>query len=626
MPQLAPVNPEFGAGSSAAILIDARDETRLNHKIALKETRELLKRTTFQSPDNSEELSYGLLSGMVNVEGYLSQDAATVSAQMATFIGKNRNKKYVLVAPSGFALGYEAVFCETKAQDFDVDVTYSGITTVAAGFATSQSGLIDGQVLHSPHNAPGGVGNEIVHLMWNAVSPQHFFALRAAGTAPQSAQFQLSSYVAAGVVNTATLSAFIKAQIEALAAYGGRTVTITVLAPFVLNSGLWTGTLQLTFDGAVNVPELEVISGAVRRRRVVNGDGGNYSFDGAAPRALPISQVQFDTDQKAIDGAHSASVSIGNSTAAGVDESTVQNIATGGVPTTTSGDPAGNAFDNSLASGVGLDIGNRIRYTFAANVTRRIMRYEIVVTDRRFLTGNKVTGIKLYGVDNAGTATLLETKAVANYNFDGNSDAILTFNLAPTANYRAFEIELTATTLGPGNAVDFREVKFYDGTVNTASLDFITYFPVAAIPGALTFSGQGASNTAVALAGSISSATTTLSIQQGGPSGLNYNLVSASGQDNWVDAGAAGAQFDAILSVLKLIGAGATLTVIIDHADDNGAGAPGAVTQAASFDAASASGVQFKRAIASQLKRWRRVRWTLTGTNPLAVFAVAAAS
>jgi hypothetical protein len=111
-----------------------------------------------------------------------------------------------------------------------------------------------------------------------------------------------------------------------------------------------------------------------------------------------------------------------------------------------------------------------------------------------------------------------------------------------------------------------------------------------------------------------------VTLDAGGIQGFSYNYLTAAGNGAWIDGGGDLAGFTAALAVLYA--SDATLTVYVDHADDN-AGAPGVSSVATSFAAATQPGAQFKQLPSTPLKRWRRVRWTLAGTNPVAVFTAA---
>jgi hypothetical protein len=620
MPQTQPAFPVFDAGFGAAILVDHRDETRLNHKITLNDMREILKRTTFQSPDASEELSYGLLSGLVKPEGYLSQDHTTVAAQMATFIGKNRNKHFLLIAPSGFKLGYEAVFCETKASDFDVDVTASGVTTAAAGFATTESGILDGQVLHSPHGDSSG-GPAVINLIFDGTNALQFLALRCEGTAPIF-EFRLTDYA-----NSTALRAAIKAGIEALPAYAGRTVVVTGSLTGTDNR---SGILTVTFDAKGSVSTLETISGAVRGFNVLAGDNGNYRWNGGANFALGITEGNLQTNQRALGGQHSAVVVKGSSS---FPTGTINND---GAPFASSDGNGGPPE----ARGVGAFGDNQWNYTAWAPTSETSNSGNAFVGWGR--TAGREIAVDHYTVKfreaiyNSPGLGLFQSWVIEASN-DFNSWVLLdTRTNIVTADNGSYDFAFANTT-----AYRYYRLRVLGGTANLPSLDelmlypsatsglgsYVSYYPVTSTPPAPTATGTGATTTVINAAGAAANTVSPLTLSTGGSSGLSYNFITASGNGSWVDGEITTAKFNAILSVLKIVGTGASITIRIEHADDQ-AGAPNAATiaDALVFNAATASGVQMRRAVASQLKRWRRVRWTIAGTTPIAVFAVAAAS
>ena len=109
-----------------------------------------------------------------------------------------------------------------------------------------------------------------------------------------------------------------------------------------------------------------------------------------------------------------------------------------------------------------------------------------------------------------------------------------------------------------------------------------------------------------------------------------YNVESASAIDAWVDGGTAAHPVGIVarLHVLAATGTTPSLTVHIEHADDNGAGAPnmGSLATVETFGVMSAPGGLTIVDPASTLKRWRRANYTIAGTNATFVFAVAIAT
>jgi len=777
MPLSPPTTPEYAVGNDAAILVGPRDETRLNNKVELHDGRDLIKRTTFQAPGYAEELSYGLLSGTAKFSGYLPLNRDIVSAQMATFLGKNRKSKHLMIGPSGLKTGYEAIFCDTKADAYDVDTTYGGITTAATGFATTESGLVDGFCLHSPHAGSSG-GNEVVNLVFTSVDPNQYLGLRGFGVTGLTAD-KLFSFRLADYATDALLCAAIKVGLEALTVYAGRTVTVTVTTP---RGGTTTLSLllRLEWSGGVNVVNPEAIQGGVTGLGVVNGDTGNYTFNGGATFQLGLTAATLQANQRTLGGAHAGVVVTGQSTAA-----------TAAAITTKLATPFPAPAQGSLARAAGALGDNGRLYLLAGySNTADILEYDPVANTtvckaakgpdgtRQLAAGVALNGKiyvfggEWYGVSKTSiweynyTSDTIATKAAvlpinqsttsihkscvavgtkiyilaATLTAGGTSTGILAYDPATdTMTVKSAVLPqpcpgATAATIGgivylfggvvgatgvtaiyaynpvadtiaiktavlPSGAQGMSacvigtkiylfggldatnaylsRVLCYDTATDTittlptvlpnplayavsassgggallmggeaapgggksailrfdlplaGSAAFTSYYPLSAVPTAPSATGTGATTAFPSIPGTATNSLVPVVIQEGGALGLSYNLITASGQDAWVNFGSGTTRVEALLSILSLTGTGATLSVRVDHADDAG-GVPGAATEAFSFDlqnnTALTYAVQLLRAQATTLKAWRRCRYILSGTNAQAVFAVAVAA
>ena len=162
--------------------------------------------------------------------------------------------------------------------------------------------------LHTPHGVEGVALNCVQTLTFAAVDGAQALIVQALGAGAHSAEFSLASLNAGAGIN-----AGLATLIDGLAAYAGRTATIT--GALVATGSLWSGTLTLTFDGGVAVPAVQVIGGAIQTLVVTAGDGGNYTLNTGANFSLGETSAQLQTNQRALGGNHANVNVAGSSTA-----------------------------------------------------------------------------------------------------------------------------------------------------------------------------------------------------------------------------------------------------------------------------------------------------------------------
>ena len=219
--------------------------------------------------------------------------------------------------------------------------------------------------------------------------------------------------------------------------------------------------------------------------------------------------------------------------------------------------------------------------------------------------------------------------------YSAGSGAALNINLLyPTAagTYAPTVTVGTLTQLAP-NGTGLANAAASQTTAGAAGSGFYRVnFPPGLTPAAATATGTGAVATTPTAPGAVA---TPLVIQQGGENTAEiYNLITASAIDAWVDSGALPEDVEptpglvARAHVISVSGTTPTLVIEVQHADDNGDGAPNLSTLATvtTFAEFTVPGVLTIRVPASTLKRWRRCSYTIGGTNPAFVFCVAVAT
>jgi YVTN family beta-propeller protein len=264
--------PNFESGASAAIIVNGRDESRLNNKANVQDGREILDTTTFQTLANAKEFAYGLSSGAAGFEGFSALENAVLKEQMATTLGKNRDVHKIMMGPHGLLVGLEALFFEALSTQFSTDLGLAGVPSASMQFATTKFLVRDGICLHALSGAQNLVsGNEIVTLTFAAAPVQQFLQLSPATAPDQVFNFRLNDYA-----TDALLKAAIKAAIEGMAKYAGRTVTIT--GTLTGATGTKSGVLTIEFDGAVAVDNIVAKQGAYATLALTSATGTKTVF------------------------------------------------------------------------------------------------------------------------------------------------------------------------------------------------------------------------------------------------------------------------------------------------------------------------------------------------------------
>lgn len=576
--------PEFEVGAGAALCIDNRDETRISTKYNLQDGREALEDTTFQSAGYAKEYAYGLMSGAASNGGFLALDKNVVATQMATVVGKNRIKHKLLIGPSGLILGREACFFETLQNSFNVEKSVSGLTMADAAYATTRSGIRDGICLHSLHGADSLDGHEKARLVFADADPNQFFGLRATGAngynATDLATFRLADYA-----TDALLTAALKTKIEALTAYAGRTATLTVVAPRSGGAAV-SLVLQVEFDSRVNLPDLQAISGVVDSFAVNGGNSGNYSVNGGATFTLPITEVALQTNQQAVN----AGVIVKGSS-----------VGATGVATPTNAPVFNTGASGSFVNGTYL-----IGYTY--------LNAQGETALSPLLTYTRPNGEALqFGITPMPAGATKFRLYISSPG--GNASTMRLFLEKNTVNDQTF----TIGNYDPAGAL----APTVNTTGSAASANFKFYYPVSATPAAPTATGTGANVTRAQIGGTASPSLGTNITQGGVATDATYNIVSASGADQWIDNGAQTDVGYAFRSHLISLADNATLAVILEHADGTAAAPNPATIATLATHNYNASGAQGTVDHTVSVKRWTRCRYVLVGTQ--AVFAAALA-
>jgi len=298
--------PEFQIGAGAGILIDDRDETRLNNKCNLAHGIGAEDVTCFQPVAFAKEYAYLLQEGTANWSGFSALDHATLSRQMATAIGANTDRHHVLIGPGGLLVGGEANFFETVQSAFDVGLSLSGVATAGSQFKLSGTGIWDGLVLHASQGAHPIVQNATMLLAFTDEPGDQI--LTVSTTEGESATFTLGGFGGGG-----NIAPGLQTLINSLSAYADAPVTVTGTP--TASGGGWTGLLTLSFAGGVAVEVPSIVGGAIQSLAVTGGDGGNYSFDGCGNFELGASAASVQALVRALGGDYAAVAVDGSSTA-----------------------------------------------------------------------------------------------------------------------------------------------------------------------------------------------------------------------------------------------------------------------------------------------------------------------
>lgn len=650
------IQDELGTtGQGAGVIIGDRDETRLNHTINLADGRENEDVTTFQPAGNAKSYSYLLTSGTASVKGFTDEDPDVVRAQHAEVLGKSRAKPVLIVGKYGLVPGTEANFARTLANTRNCERSLIGVTSADASFALDRTGVLDGKSLHAVFGNAVPNLSEIQKLTFNSADPNIFRGVRANGTI---AVFGFGL----GITNEA-----LAAGIAALPAYNGRQIVVAGAA--LTGATNKSGTRQIAYDGAVDVPQLEAVSGAVDSFTVTNGNSGNYSVNGGATFTLPITEGALQTNQQNLGGAFAGVV---------VKGSSVGNTASGKSQTVTgSGNSlsiGGVAVDLTTSESVATLVG-RIK---SANPTRTTLAGTGTITKA---VAGTITSVTVSGAGSAGlNGTYGQTSQTANgvkilvspggylWGFNGTeyilwdsesggstppqAMAIGTYyrasspngpysltgagqNPAPTVtangstgNPASINITLTDNA-SAGNVADLPVVGSGYSSASTApqapngSANFKLYYQTFATPSAPVTSGTGAAISRVPFGVSSDVAASTIQQSTGADANFAYNLVTESGDGEWVDFGLnSPSGFHLAVSVIHKQGDGATLGLTIETADADGAGAPvpASIQNLHTFAPFGARGYDIVASNAP-VKRLVRVRRTVTGVGEF-IFAL----
>ena len=672
---------EFEIGVSAAILIDGRDETRLNNKASVQDGREILDVTTFQAPGRAKEYAYGLGSGAAGFEGFSHLDPQVLRAQLATAFGRDKNRKKVLIGPRSLLHGSEALFFDSLLADIGADVTVSGVPTVNADFATSKSMVRDGVCLHALNGNAGVGGNEKWRLTLSAADQWQFLAFKSGATTRP--QFTLQQFA-----NQAALLAFVKSDLEAL--HPGRTVTITTVTA-LSGTNTRNGVFDLEWDGSTDIAATEIIGGAVQSAAIANGNTGNYAFNGGANFTLPITEVAFQANQRTATGVNTL-VAKGASSA----EAPVFG-AMAALPQS-SGNFAWSASVNGkayvFASG---SAGTAIReYDPATNAWTT---KSAVLPANSLYCAAAAVGSTIYLFGGGNTADTVHSTAIREYDpvtdtistksavlpqgraymsaalsgngkiylFGGVGSSVNIYEYDPVANTSATKVNLSFSRIRPALLVSGSKIyvvsgnnpatEIYDTVANTVTnaglasaygdsypasvqigntVYIVNEFqgaqsekltittPSLAMKSYLPVGATPSAPTASGQGATISSAApqnaaiaTTL---EGGQTAAIYNVVTASGADAWIDGGQSRVGF-CVASHLAAVAPGGSVQIIIDHADGD-ATAPNLSTSAELVaHTHTERGAKETGSPTTVVKRWTRCRYVLTGAQ--AVFTAA---
>lgn len=689
---------ELGStGQGAGVILGDRDETRLNHTINLTDGRDNQDVTTFQPAGNAKSYSYLLTSGTASVKGFSAEDPEVVRAQHAEVLGKSRAKPILIVGKYGLAPGTEANFARTLANTRNCERSLTGVTMADASFALDGSGVLDGVSLHAVFgdSAPGQ--SEVQKLVFTNANPYIFRGLRAVGTT-QVFSFDL----------TAT-NAALGAGIAALTAYAGRVVTVT--GADLTGATFKSGEKRIAFDGAVDVPQLEIVSGAVESLAVSNGVG-NYTLNGATAFQLGVTEGALQTNQQNLGGARAGVVVKGASvanTAPGKSQTVSGSgsaLSIGGVavnfatPETPSaylarinmavaprvlslgtgasivkgsaggtsapldvtnngvgnvigvsndGIPVSKIFNNDTSDEQALIVNGFAGWDFGLGGTATVNKVRIFPYSAGYPTNSFVFESSPTGdftgeqtvVYSRPSGTALPSQAWSEFTFPDATGRAFRLVKKDSGISSISEIEFiglippTSANItlidaaNAGNPPDLAIVGtgYASNSVLSnpnGSANFKAYYPLNAAPAAPSATGL---NSAVARASAPTDiASATIQQSTGADVSFAYNVVTESSDGDWMDFGInSPSGFHLAVSVIHAQGIGATLGLIVETADADGAGAPVPASIVALHNFAP-FGARAYDIVASNtaVKRLVRVRRTVTGTGEF-IFALALA-
>ena len=594
---------DFAHGSKAGALLDGRDLTRYTTDFNFTTDIDVAEQTCLMADGGAKEYLYGNTGASAGLDGRLAKSRVQLEREMDALRGEEESGKLFLQAPAGFAPGRPAIIFQTLKSRLGVkggltSVNSTGMSFVADGVARVATMLLAPRV-------QGGANvtrNEVQILTFNNASSSQFFGLRASGTT-QFWPFQLSSYG-----TDAALAAAIKTGVEGLAAYNGRTVTVTVLTPRSGTTALSLA-LQIEFDGAVNVAQLEAISGAVDSFVVAGGDDGNYSSNGGADFTLGINEGAYQTNQRNLGGERQDVVCKGSSVAPTSPAS---------LPLTV--DPT----NTSSSSGFLID------GTLTGPATAHVPDGDVCVFDLGSLqkVGKVQTFDQAAGGFSGGTAQIQGSVT---------SDFANPINMGVANSSPKDNTWTDVPNSSTGNA-NIRYVRFIAsgewslsemrllGISSPGNANFKSYYPLNRAPGAPTAAGTGATNTRTLATGAMPTSLNAATTQEGGAfTGLN--LVTSAQAFSPVKTADAATNSGATVDLHAPFTSTGSLNVpvVIEHAPDN-AGAPGAWATLATFatitDATNRDQLAQRIVLSTGtlVQPWLRVRVpTLTGSAALGV-------
>lgn len=590
--------PNYESGSSAALLVNGRDESRLNNKATLQDGREILDTTTFQTVLNAKTFDYGLASGGASFQGFSQLDNATLKQQMAATLNKNRDAQRILVGPHGLQVGLEALFFEALQSTFATDLGLAGVPSASMQFSTTKYVVRDGVCLHALNGPDSVGGNEVVSLTFTNAPVAQFFALSPDSSAAQTFTFRISDYA-----TDALLIAALKTGIQGLAAYVGRTVTIT---GSLTGTTAKTGALRIEFDGALNVPNLVVSQGALHELDLVNATAAKTIYGTVVVDPTNSTAASVQTDVRAKGGAYAGVIvtksgtggaavflfayPLGAAPTALVQPTLSNNLLLGKTAVDYGGNNNPSVTDGSLSTTMGFGSANPwFIWKFATSV--QIARF------RFYVVSSNAAGLSIQNGPNGGSLVpVIPIPA-------GTTNQWIDYTLATPLTFDATH-DLVMQATGQ-NATTFAEIEAYAPGSGSPSPD--PQVSVSSVSG-------GPATTAVPTI-----------LQNGGMSTEPvYNVVTASGSDAWVDNSAATQVGFVLRAHLLSLAVSGSLQVFFEHTDADGSGNPNAANIQTlgqfTFTAAGAQGVLDETAT---VNRFTRTRYVLTGAS--AVFAAALA-
>ena len=566
-------------GSKAGALLDGRDLTRFTTDFNFATDIDMAEQTCLMADGGAKEYLYGNAGSSAGLDGRLAKSRPQLERELDAIRGQEEGAKLFLQAPAGFAPGAPAVIFQTLKEKLSVkggmtNVNGTGMSFIADGVTRVATMLLAPRV-------PKGADvkrDEIQTLSFAGADPNQFFGLRASGTT-QTWQFQLGSYA-----TDAALAAAVKAGVEGLAAYAGRTVTVAVLTPRSGGAALSLA-LKVTFDGAINVAGLEAISGAVDAFVVSNGESGaTYGANGGELFALGIAEGAFQTNQRTLGGERQDVVCKGASVANTGPGKRQRIVYDGNGPLSVGGvavDLNTPESVNTLVGRIKTALPTRTTLTGAGTITKAVAGTVAAFPDQITVTGagtpewdgtynktaNQLFGAPIYQKDSthylvcgevatSGGAnawrlqdnpTLARsgsfndpyayyinsqtaTSAVA---FGQYTTGTLATNPGPTVagvatggTSGAFDVTF-AEDARAGNTADLPVVGTDAASVSAGpqpngTANFKSYYPLNRAPAAPTKSGTGATNTRLTNRGDATVSLTGATVQEGGSfSGLN---------------------------------------------------------------------------------------------------------